>query len=189
MKGKYFLRGLGIGILLTTVLLFIGFQNITPSSLSDKEIKKRALELGMIEKSDAKDYAMDENLDKIKDSLSTPPTMEQVETKKPQEEKIETTKPSEKPQSVEKEKEEQPSKTKKPSNKTEKESSKTISITIEPGMVSQTIAKYLYQKGVVGSASDFNQYLLDNDQTMKIQTGEYDIPVDASYKEIVDIIT
>ncbi len=54
MKLKYYLRGLGIGIIITTIILMIGFSR-KGSSLSDEEIIERASRLGMVmqEKSDA----------------------------------------------------------------------------------------------------------------------------------------
>lgn len=47
MKLKYYLRGLGIGIIVTTIILMICFSR-QKSSVSDEEIMKRAAELGMI---------------------------------------------------------------------------------------------------------------------------------------------
>lgn len=47
MKLKYYLRGLGIGIIVTTIILMICFSR-QKSSVSDEEIMKRAAELGMM---------------------------------------------------------------------------------------------------------------------------------------------
>lgn len=49
MKLKYYLRGLGVGIVVTTLILLIVF-NTTGKNISDDEIKARAKELGMVEK-------------------------------------------------------------------------------------------------------------------------------------------
>lgn len=50
MNLKYYLRGLGIGILVTAIIMMvISYQN--KSSLSDEQIKARAHELGMVEES------------------------------------------------------------------------------------------------------------------------------------------
>ena len=48
MKLKYYLRGLGLGILFTTIVLTIAFHNGQKESLSDEEIIKRAGQLGMV---------------------------------------------------------------------------------------------------------------------------------------------
>ena len=57
MKRKYFLRGLGAGIVLSAVVM--GVTTSKPD-LSDIEIRKRALELGMVEKPDVLEYVLKE---------------------------------------------------------------------------------------------------------------------------------
>ena len=52
MKFKYFLRGLGIGILFTSIVFFVANHYFMDQRISDKEIIKRAKELGLIEKED-----------------------------------------------------------------------------------------------------------------------------------------
>ena len=47
MKLKYYLRGLGVGILVTTVILMIAFAR-HPQKLTDEEIIARAEMLGMV---------------------------------------------------------------------------------------------------------------------------------------------
>lgn len=46
MKLKYYLRGLGIGILVTAAILTIVYH--TKGSMSDSQIMKRAAQLGMV---------------------------------------------------------------------------------------------------------------------------------------------
>lgn len=182
MKVKYFLRGLGIGILVTTLLLFAGTKKANTNTLTDAEIMERASELGMLTEDEVKDYRMDESLDNLKDSLTA--TKEPVETEATQAPKESASvSPSPSPE-VSGEVKASPS----PSASQKKEPA-TISIEIEPGMVSQNIAKYLYQKNLIGSASDFNNYMLERDVTKKLRVGTYEIPTDASYDEIIEIIT
>ena len=47
MKLKYYLRGLGIGIVVTAIVMSV--MNNNGKSMSDEEIKSRAAELGMVE--------------------------------------------------------------------------------------------------------------------------------------------
>ena len=47
MKLKYYLRGLGIGILVTTVILSLA--GVGRKNMTDEEVVKRAKELGMVE--------------------------------------------------------------------------------------------------------------------------------------------
>ena len=48
MKLKYYLRGLGIGILVTAVIMGVT-QGSRKETLSDREIRERAAALGMVE--------------------------------------------------------------------------------------------------------------------------------------------
>lgn len=181
MKIKYFLRGLGFGILITALLLAIGTKKNDNKTISDSEVMKRAKQLGMLTKEEAKDYKMEAVLDNMKDSISEAPSS----SKKP--EIVVTKEPEKKKQDSEKE-----DNTNKESSSTKNEKNnerKTITITIEPGMVSQNISRYLYQKNVIGSAKDFNDYMQEHNVAEKLRAGEFEIPVDASYAEIVEILT
>ena len=62
-------------------------------------------------------------------------------------------------------------------------------ITIYFGDWSEKISKELEDLGIIENAYDFNRYLVDNGLSSRINTGVYDIDVDATYDEIVDQIT
>ena len=60
MKLKYYLRGLGIGIVVTAIIMSITNK---PQELTDAQIKMRALELGMVEESVLADLQAKEDSD------------------------------------------------------------------------------------------------------------------------------
>ena len=60
MKLKYYLRGLGIGIVVTAIIMSITNK---PQELTDAQIKMRALELGMVEESVLADLQAKEDAD------------------------------------------------------------------------------------------------------------------------------
>ena len=62
MKLKYYLRGLGIGIIVTTVLLMIAFALHKPV-MSDADVINRAKQLGMIMPEDEEPLRSTENTD------------------------------------------------------------------------------------------------------------------------------
>ena len=62
MKLKYYIRGLGIGIIITTIVLSIGKWMDKPS---DKEIIARARELGMVMKEEISKDITEENLEQV----------------------------------------------------------------------------------------------------------------------------
>lgn len=49
MKLKYYLRGIGIGIIFASIIFFAAYRENVSSKISDDEIKARAKELGMVE--------------------------------------------------------------------------------------------------------------------------------------------
>lgn len=235
MKVKYFLRGLGFGILITTLLLFVSMDKNKSTEMTDEQIVERAKELGMLTQDEVDDYRLGESLDNIKASLkatevpeSSPEVSQGSESVSPspsasQQPEENSTQKTDKtsadesssnevadakaPTASEKttsdktttsnKKNTDTTKNNTTNSSTKKANSKntsnkitdTIAIKIEAGMVSKSIAKYLYQKNVIGSATDFNNYLMEHKLTNKIIAGEYKIPVDATYEEIVEIIT
>ena len=76
MKLKYYLRGLGIGLVIAAVVMGIHSGN-TSSSPSDAEIKQRAQELGMIDGTVLSDQADGGNAgESHKDDASSGQTMD-----------------------------------------------------------------------------------------------------------------
>ena len=53
MKLKYYLRGVGIGLIVATLILMIASALHSNKDMSDEEIIARAEELGMVMKADA----------------------------------------------------------------------------------------------------------------------------------------
>ncbi len=95
MKLRYYLRGLGIGILVTALILGIAPEE-KKETLSDEEVRKRAVELGMVDPSDA---PLETGPAATKDPAETPKpteTPKPAETSKPTEtsEPTETSKPT-----------------------------------------------------------------------------------------------
>ncbi|XME01293.1 hypothetical protein QYZ88_011290 [Lachnospiraceae bacterium C1.1] len=47
MKLKYYLRGLGIGMMVTAIVLTLSFTSRSSSGMTDSEIREKARNLGM----------------------------------------------------------------------------------------------------------------------------------------------
>lgn len=173
------MRGLGIGILLTTLILAIANPK---EKLSDTEIKERAQALGM----EMKDNS---GLDKALDKLELTVTPTQAPTKKPTKNPtaIPTKKPT--PQPTKKPKK---TPTKAPAKKSvsaNKKYAKKISFTIYSGMSSRKVAKLLASKGIIKDAVDFNQYMKKAGKVGVIRVGTYKVAKGTSYDEIINNIT
>ena len=70
MKLKYYLRGLGIGIICTAIIMGIALSGNKRETLTDAEIIERARLLGMVMEEEAKEPAEDEEPPKVRGPLN-----------------------------------------------------------------------------------------------------------------------
>lgn len=170
MKLKYYLRGLGIGILVTAAILTIVYH--TKGSMSDSQIMKRAAQLGMVMASTEEDtlFAQTTQVDTTIEetgTISVEETTTVVETTEAVTE-ASTEKPTEAP--------------------TEPAVAEAV-LTISPGMYSESVSAELVRLGIITNQKEFNSYLVNNGYAERIQTGDFKIKADMSYDEIARIIT
>ena len=99
MKFKYFLRGLGLGIIFASIVCLTAYQGNSPKDMSDAEIKRRAKELGMVEQEDKIGDLLEknnennqENVDVVNETTEQVSTTEQISTSESSEESGKTTK-------------------------------------------------------------------------------------------------
>ncbi len=206
MKLKYYLRGIGAGILFATIILSVSYRLSSKAQLSDDEIIKRAEELGMVKQSDI-------NMDDLIAPSVTPtanpspspsesPAVQPTDTTS-----AETTKemPAGAP-SANITEENQAGASAKPTESPTPVPSKAageydnvsgtaaesgdnyVLFEIVTGMTSEDVANLLKEKGIVEDARAFNQYLKQNNYTTEINVGKFQIEKFASYQEITDII-
>lgn len=174
MKLKYYLRGLGIGILVTAAILTIVYH--TKGSMSDSQIMKRAAQLGMVMASTEEDtlFAQTTQADTTIEetgTISIEETTTVVETTEAVTE-ASTEKPTEAPTEV----------------PTEAPAAEAV-LTISPGMYSESVSAELVRLGIITNQKEFNSYLVNNGYAERIQTGDFKIKADMSYDEIARIIT
>lgn len=203
MKKKYFLRGLGAGMILSAIVMA---KASSKEELTDAEIKEKALQLGMVEQKDNLKDVLSYTIkpeattmsaiiedEETEETIEPEPTKAQILSKEEEKAKKtlepvatkdvvqrETTKP--KPIRTSEIKE-----TRKPVSKPV--TKEKIPVTIETGMWSDEIAKKFKEKGLVDDAKKFDDYLCDNGYASLIRDGEYKIPKGATYEEIAKIIT
>lgn len=195
MKLKYYVRGLGIGIVFATLLCVISFKVSGKADMSDVEVIKRAEALGMIMKTDI-----------LKEETSEEETSEKettTENKEETESESETdTKETVSESKAETVAETLPAQTEPVTEaviQTEavteavtepvKTVIENISVDVISGMDSGSVSKLLYAAGVVDDATEFDRYLVNNNYANNIRTGNYVIPKGSSYDEIAKILT
>ncbi len=215
MKLKYFLRGFGLGILFTTIMLAISFYlkaSDTPI-MTDEQIIEQAKKLGMVEKeSITEENSLSETEQNTTSSLVLPETSEQesedlTESSSLEEESIKETETSSQvlqTESISQEittAETTTEETITEVTTVELEETTTqiqeiesnsgtekVIITVKSGMSSEDIAIILQEKGVITDSSEFNHYLVLNKYANKMQIGTYEIPFGVDYKTLAEIL-
>lgn len=201
MKLKYYLRGLGIGMAVTALILGISFsgrQGQEAQTLTDEQIRERASELGMMDSSEL-------TLAALQNSAQPQPTMEPEVTEEPKltadpetttepeaTAELETTaepKATAEPETTaELEMTTEPEATEEPELITAPEQSQTT-ITIKKGSDSGSVSRMFYEAGLVENAKAFDNYLCNNGYSRSINPGIYEIAPGTSEEEIAKIIT
>lgn len=192
MNLKYYLRGLGTGILVTAILMGIALGG-KKETLSDNEIRERARALGMTEEStrlaDVATASPGEEETTEPDASATPkaeataePTEEPTAEATAEPDASATAKAE---ATAEPEEEAAAEPTEEP---TPESADGTITIQVDTGDDSYAVCQKLEEAGLILSASDFNRYLYDNGYDKRINVGTYEIPEGTESEQIAKII-
>lgn len=176
MKLKYYMRGLGVGILVTALLMGIALSG-RKETMTDDEIRQRALEMGMTDESGV----LSEDL-RNETQEAEPEEIEGKETGT-EEEKAKAAKPAvsvNETGAMEEKSEEPDAETIQISGHEEK----TIIITINSGDGSRTVSDKLKEAGLIEDAAAYDAFLCRNGYDKKIASGNHEILQGASEEEI-----
>ncbi len=231
MKLRSYLKGLGLGIFVTTLIVSLSSNN-AKGEISDDEIRKRAAKLGMVsentmllteakamadnaqEKAKSRNEAM-ESVSADTGSVSAPsPAPVSVnsngeiiykEEKKPVSPKEDSAatagsttespapapeKQEEKPKAEKTNAEEKPVEdTSQKKQETAEEPSKIVTITINAGESSISVATKMVEAGLITDARQFDSYLVLSGYDRRLVIGSHPIPVDATPEEMGQILT
>lgn len=224
MKLRYYLRGLGIGIVITALLMGLT-KGGAKETLSDDEIIARAEALGMVQSSvlssdlnheeqgedgvtvsyntaldepdiaalpdsagadqtgDAAGVVDTEATDKTADAADTVDSEKVADAAGDSEKVADATGDSEGSTKA--------SDTDVADNSakaTDTTGAATITVTINSGDGSDTVARRLAELGVITDAGDFDRYLCQNGYDKKLATGNHEINAGAGYQEIAEIL-
>lgn len=163
MNLKYYLRGLGIGTIVTALILGIALGNPN-DQMSNEEIKQRAKELGMVEGTGV-----------LTDGVEEPEQALQP-TEKPAEPEP-TIQPTREPENSEMQ-----------SESAAVANGKIIEIEVNRGDDSYAICEHLQQAGLIEDAAAFDTYLCENGYHTKIYAGIHKIPAGATKEEIIKLL-
>lgn len=193
MRLRYQMRGLGIGILVTALLMGVAKKEGRP--LTDAEIRAKAYELGMVDQDSVR---LTDFKDNTPGPQGTPPpqktaeptepsvTAEPENTQPPQQTQPpqETTPPGETmpPESA------PPAGTLTPEPASEN-AGEAVTVIITRGTDSYSVSVQLAEAGLIESAPAFDSYLCKNGYASKIRADIYQIVPGTSEEQIAKIIT
>ena len=181
MKLKYYLRGLGVGIVVTAVILTIA--NHLGNKMSDEDIIKRAAKLGMVMKEDESLFPPTEPETTTPEPTSPSPTEQDTTAVKPAEPETTTPEPTT-PVPTEPE-------TTTPVPAEPQASGvviHTATITVTSGMYSEAVSQRLEEAGIVKNWREFNKYLTSNGYAERLQTGTHSFNSEMDFNEIAEIL-
>lgn len=170
MKIKYFIRGLGVGVIVSTLLLFMTYSY----KLSDTRVISRAKELGMV-------YGGNEE-ESTTQKLRETGDGEKKETEDVQTSETEMT-------SLDNQEESTTILSGEGVDVQATTENETHTIVITSGMTSGQVSRMLEQAGLVDSADAFDEYLMKNGKTVKLQKGQHILHKNMTYEEIADTLT
>lgn len=197
MKLKYYLRGLGVGIAVTALLLGLSGKK---ESLTDAEIMARARELGMTENTVLAELETEE-VPQTEEVPETVPAEEEAESEETDtvieeatvssEAEMETegtaeVSETEALENTESSQEAAPEKAEETAKAEEER--EIIRITVRSGETSWPVAQRVQEAGLVSDAAAFDDFLCDNGYSRYLRAGEYEIPAGSTQEEIARIL-
>lgn len=181
MKLKYYLRGLGVGIVVTAVILTIA--NHLGNKMSDEDIIKRAAKLGMVMKEEESLFPPTEPETTTPEPTSPSPAEQDTTAVKPTEPET-TTPETTTPVPTEPE-----TTTPVPAEpQTFGTVIHTATITVTSGMYSEAVSQRLEEAGIVKNWREFNEYLTSNGYAERLQTGTHSFNSEMDFNEIAEIL-
>ncbi|MGN0131788.1 MAG: hypothetical protein ACI4AA_05055 [Lachnospiraceae bacterium] len=196
MKLKYYMRGLGIGIVVTALLMGVALSG-RKEKMTDDEIRARAAELGMVEEESGV-LADDLGKEEPEEAEETGQAENVVSGNKSPETKIGTEAGTE-PEETDKEDAEPEDTTGTESDRAEEavsvetaekaDQTESYIIKVNSGDGSRSVANRLQEAGIIEDAAAFDVFLCQNGYDKRIAAGEHEIPVGATNEEIAEALT
>ena len=191
MKLKYYLRGLGIGVIVTTIILAISFggKKDDIDNIPEEEVIAKATMLGMVMPEETEELpteqqdAVDEILNSNTEDITQEETVKDGNTEIP-EKPVDTadTDVAQDNAYVAQADEDTGE------DETSPETQVPYRLVVNRGDVCRTICENLAANGVIDDAEAFRKYLSEIGYASNISTGNYDIPYQLTYEEIANVL-
>lgn len=196
MKLKYYMRGMGVGIFVTSLIFLIAIAFLKPLDTTDAAAKD---EQTVAEQQDSQMDDSEETTASKEDSKKSTEkeTAVDADGNEMTVEKIPGATEEDEAAALAVAEEDGSAESATSDDAVEEEAAEEtpqatgehFEITISGGDGSNRVGEKLYQVGAVDSAQRFNSYLENNNYDNIIQPGTYSVPKGATYEEIANIIT
>lgn len=184
MKLKYYLRGLGIGIVVTTIILVSCFSMQKPK-MTDAQIIEKASQLGMI--MPEQDSVVAAETETTEPEETQQKNEQQVAAEEAQQETEQQTEVP-KEQATEETQQDAPSEDTENAESEEPAQQEPFTLVVNRGDVCRTMCENLAANGVIDDSEGLRKYLSEVGYASFISAGTYQIPYHASYEEITNIL-
>jgi len=187
---KYYLRGLGLGIIFAVIIMMIGFHG-NKQSMSDTEIIEKAKTLGMVEAKNISGTVADEyNSEKTDSSAAnSDDSSQKAETEQDSQMQDSQTAQEDTQQEDTQQEDTQPAADAKQETVEPQDAVTTYTISVTSQDTCRTIAEKLKALNLVDDAEQFRIYMGQKGADHFIADGEHVIPQGASYDDIITILT
>lgn len=155
MNLRYYFRGLGTGIFIAVLALQIFTKPSIEQNLSEQQIRDRAKALGMVE---GPVYLEELDVLSVNDLVSENAVVSDNATT--------------------------PDDASKSANTTQPTVKELVVVAVLPGEGSYSVAKKMYELGLVANAEEFDEYLCDNGYDKKLVVGNHEITTGDSIEEM-----
>lgn len=199
MNVKSYLKGIGVGMIVASLILIIA-GNIN-NCMSDADVIKRAKELGMVEASavnQSTETVVTANTEETKENAEAETKENSAETST-----VETTEDKTLVESNTTDTDTDTSEDTKPedanvsednvadSNATDETTDtatenigETVKVEVRSGMSSESVSLAVKNAGLVDDDTEFNKYLCENGYDKKLRVGSFDIPSGSDFETI-----
>ena len=190
MRLKYYLRGLGLGIIFAVIIMMIGFHG-NKQSMSDTEIIEKAKTLGMVEAKNISGTVADEYNSEKTDSSATNSDASSQKAETEQDSQMQDSQTAQEDTQQEDTQQEaaQPAADAKQETVEPQDAVTTYTISVTSQDTWRTIAEKLKALNLVDDAEQFRIYMGQKGADHFIADGEHVIPQGASYDDIITILT
>lgn len=198
MKLKYFLRGLGTGVIFGAIIMLVAYMTSGGYKLSDEEIIERAEKLGMVAQEPIikDDSEKKSTADTVTEAVTTEKktaeeaTTEEVTTEEVTTEEVSTEEVTTEEVTTEEATTEKATTEEATTESSKKEDNKYVEaeITVTSGMSSTEVARLIQEVGIIKDYLDFDNFLNANGYSTQIRVKTTKLNSNMTYEEIAQAL-